>query len=99
MVTDSALDLLDRMLKWNPKDRISAAEALSHSFFTEEPLPCDLIELTYQMPFAFGTDVAQEAAQEVDSEIASTALANGGVKSPNGARQSLLKHSASEEAE
>lgn len=40
------LDLLRRMLTWNPRDRISAAEALEHPFFHEEYPPCcPLVEL------------------------------------------------------
>ena len=28
-----AIDLIESMLKWNPKERISAAEAAKHPFF------------------------------------------------------------------
>lgn len=32
-------DLFSRMLEWDPERRITAKEALSHPFFTQEPLP------------------------------------------------------------
>eukprot|EP00958_Prasinococcus_capsulatus_P017711 scaffold2017_cov387-Prasinococcus_capsulatus_cf.AAC.17 len=34
-----AMDLLARMLRYDPTQRISAAEALQHDYFTREPLP------------------------------------------------------------
>jgi serine/threonine protein kinase len=38
--TDATIDLISRMLAWNPKKRLSAAEALNHPFFREEPAAC-----------------------------------------------------------
>lgn len=35
----TGFELLSRMLHYNPDKRISAAEALAHPFFSEEPLP------------------------------------------------------------
>ena len=40
-MTEQALDLLLKLLEYNPDKRISAAEALKHSYFTtEQPAPC-----------------------------------------------------------
>ena len=37
---EKAIDLISKMLEYNPKLRISAEAALEHAYFTEEPLPC-----------------------------------------------------------
>lgn len=37
----TGIDLLDRLLTFDPKRRISAAEALKHPFFADAPLPKD----------------------------------------------------------
>ncbi|CAJ1028100.1 Protein tyrosine kinase/Kinase-like/Protein kinase domain containing protein, putative [Leishmania lindenbergi] len=47
----SGVDLLASVLQWNPRRRPSAAEALQHRFFTEEPLPCAPAELMRPMPW------------------------------------------------
>lgn len=39
-VDTHALDLLDRMLEFNPTHRITAEQALSHEYFKSLPLPC-----------------------------------------------------------
>eukprot|EP00768_Dysnectes_brevis_P005611 gnl/Dysnectes_brevis/4124_a5431_477.p1 GENE.gnl/Dysnectes_brevis/4124_a5431_477~~gnl/Dysnectes_brevis/4124_a5431_477.p1 ORF type:complete len:386 (+),score=62.85 gnl/Dysnectes_brevis/4124_a5431_477:22-1158(+) len=39
VLTTSELDLISRMLKWDPSDRITAADALRHPIFSEEPVP------------------------------------------------------------
>ena len=39
-LTDATIDLISKLLTWNPKKRLSAAEALSHAFFREEPAQC-----------------------------------------------------------
>ena len=36
---EKAIDLIARMLEYNPKRRITAEEALKHAYFTEAPLP------------------------------------------------------------
>lgn len=37
-ITEHTRDLVESFLKWNPRSRITAQEALSHPFFSEEPL-------------------------------------------------------------
>ena len=39
------LDLLECMLVLNPANRITAKQALEHSYFTTAPLPCKSEEL------------------------------------------------------
>jgi serine/threonine protein kinase len=44
-VDDHALSLLENLLHWDPNKRLKAREALSHPYFTSEPLPCDPLDL------------------------------------------------------
>ena len=34
---NQAADLLDQLLKWNPKERFTCDQALKHEFFTKAP--------------------------------------------------------------
>jgi serine/threonine protein kinase len=45
-VDSIALDLLDKMLTFNPEHRITTRQALEHPYFNTYPLPCE----TYEMP-------------------------------------------------
>jgi len=38
-LSDNGFDLLQKLLAYDPANRISASDALSHPFFTEHPLP------------------------------------------------------------
>ncbi|KAL9645010.1 hypothetical protein ABK040_004503 [Willaertia magna] len=38
-LSDNGFDLLNRLLGWDPEQRITAKEALDHPFFKEHPLP------------------------------------------------------------
>ncbi|PVZ96478.1 hypothetical protein BB558_007639 [Smittium angustum] len=40
-LTQNGIDLLSRMLEYNPKTRITAQEALDHPYFKESPFPKD----------------------------------------------------------
>lgn len=37
---DDTIDLIAKMLTWDPARRLTAREALDHALFTSEPLPC-----------------------------------------------------------
>ncbi|KXS20528.1 Pkinase-domain-containing protein [Gonapodya prolifera JEL478] len=39
-IPESALDLISKLLAYDPAQRPSAVEALAHTWFSEEPLPC-----------------------------------------------------------
>ncbi|KAG5475690.1 hypothetical protein LSCM4_04274 [Leishmania orientalis] len=66
----SGVDLLTSVLQWNPRRRPSAAEAMQHPFFKEEPLPCAPAELMRPMPWL-------DAAAAVGNAMPSTALVRG----------------------
>jgi len=38
---DKAIDLIKKMLKLNPANRMTAADALDHDWFWSDPMPCD----------------------------------------------------------
>lgn len=39
-ISNQGLDIMNKLLVYNPKNRISASEALKHPFFQEDPRPC-----------------------------------------------------------
>jgi len=39
------LDFIDKLLTLNPEKRPTAREALNHPYFTQDPKPCDPIDL------------------------------------------------------
>ena len=51
-LTDLGLDLLNKMLTYDPEKRISAKEALNHPWFKEHPIGCD----PSRMPTLFPTN-------------------------------------------
>jgi mitogen-activated protein kinase 1/3 len=56
--TDDALDLIEQMLKFNPKKRITVIEALEHVFFEEVRNPNKEIEADFNLEFEFEKDEA-----------------------------------------
>jgi cyclin-dependent kinase 7 len=56
--SDDALDLLDRMLTFNPAKRITAKEALEHFYFKSEPHPTEPTKLPRPMPKTTAKGVA-----------------------------------------
>lgn len=80
----SGVELLAAILQWNPRRRPSAAEALQHPFFREDPLPCAPAELMRPMPWqdaaaaalhAGGSDRREGAQPPVPSATRSTMMA------------------------
>lgn len=72
-LSDTGIHLLLQMLEYNPENRISAADALEHPWFTEAPLPTP----KHLMPkFASGHEYAalkrkrEEKAYEPQSKFA-----------------------------
>ncbi|KAG2972198.1 hypothetical protein PC118_g15807 [Phytophthora cactorum] len=43
--SEDALDLLSKLLKYNPAERITAAEALKHLYFSNSPAPTPVEKL------------------------------------------------------
>ena len=54
--TEDALDLLDRMLKFNPHKRITVNQSLEHPFFTEVRDPSKEVEADFNLEFEFEKD-------------------------------------------
>lgn len=44
-VDAACIDLLDRMVAYNPKDRLSASAALEHPWFSQQPRACHPSEI------------------------------------------------------
>lgn len=44
----TGVDLLDKLLQLDPKERIDADTALNHDFFWSDPMPCDLSKMLSQ---------------------------------------------------
>jgi serine/threonine protein kinase len=42
---EHAIDLILKMLEYDPRKRITAKNALSHPYFTEDPKPCEISAL------------------------------------------------------
>lgn len=49
-LTEKCLDLIKKLLTYNPANRITSEEALSHPFFEEAPLACDPSEIPEYQP-------------------------------------------------
>ena len=54
--SDDALDLLDQMLQFNPRRRITVNQALEHPFFAEVRSPTKEIEADFSLEFEFEKD-------------------------------------------
>lgn len=86
-ISDSGLDLLRRLLALDPSRRISAADALSHPWFGESPLPTDP-RLLPALPID-DDDGGVGAGSHSSSAVGSTAssAAGAGAGDPSTARR------------
>jgi cell division cycle 2-like protein len=76
-LSDAGIDLLNKLLTWDPHKRISASEALVHEWFAERPLPKsrDYMPVFSELPRRAGThrkrprpndDERDQSNQDVD---------------------------------
>ena len=54
--SDDSLDLLDKMLKFNPNKRITVNQALNHQFFADIKDPKKEVEADFNLEFEFEKD-------------------------------------------
>ena len=54
--SDEAIDLLEKMIKFNPNERITVQEALEHPFFKEVRDPGKEVEADFNLEFEFEKD-------------------------------------------
>jgi len=65
--TPEAIDLLDKMLAFNPERRITAEDALTHPYFAEYHDPLD--EPSAEHPFTFEAEIDSLALEQLKVEI------------------------------
>jgi len=78
-MTDSAVDLIDKLLKLNPDKRWSAEQALDADFFFENPIVKTADKLS--MNFSVGSVHEWECRRKYEQKLAeqkAKAAANGG---------------------
>uniref|UniRef100_A0A7S3KTR7 Cyclin-dependent kinase 2 homolog n=1 Tax=Euplotes crassus TaxID=5936 RepID=A0A7S3KTR7_EUPCR len=89
---DYALDLIAKMLLYDPNKRISAADALNHPYFHSEPLPClpsnlpqfdqDFHEYTVKMERAKQKKMEQESHNKSASSGSNGSGGSSSLKAP-----------------
>lgn len=67
LIDREAVDIIDKMLVMDPKQRITAAQALEHEYFKCEPLPCQPSEIE-KFASSHVYTVQQEKEKQADSE-------------------------------
>lgn len=64
--TSGALDLLDRILQFDPRKRLTAADCLTHPWMEDHCDPDDPAEALCERPFTFDADFAFEGSRKVN---------------------------------
>ncbi|KAJ1558223.1 Cyclin-dependent kinase 11B [Cladochytrium tenue] len=84
-LTESGVNLLSRLLTYDPKKRMTASEALKHPYFTESPLPLDP-----QLFPTFPSKSAGERRRRLDDASPSAPRAAHGAEGLGGADDAPL---------
>lgn len=87
-IDKDAVDLIDRMLVMDPKQRISAPEALEHEYFKCDPLPCLPSEIA-----AFQSSHVYTVSQQKENEAKKRKIEERSNRERDG-RQSHSSHGA-----
>lgn len=62
-LTDTCIQLIESMLALDPEKRITAEEALDHSWFREQPVPCFNLQLRQISPVSSDADDGDDSQQ------------------------------------
>uniref|UniRef100_A0A6B2L2W3 Protein kinase domain-containing protein n=1 Tax=Arcella intermedia TaxID=1963864 RepID=A0A6B2L2W3_9EUKA len=83
--SEHALDLLEKLLSLDPKQRMSASEALDHKYFWTEPFPCDPRKIpNFPSCHEYTTKKRKQRVHEQQKNLSGLGSGSGGVGNASG---------------